>query len=273
MISITPRNFDWGKTNSELETRINERRKAHHEAKLTRSKLHLIKDPLSDLVGPVQLVPQGDWTDCVVFNGCTVPNLCHPHHRLLWHRILQNYKPKHDVLLVMSCIGSKPYSASRLMKQMVHLSKLGWFDMAVMSFHPVPIEPLDASLMYPNIMYDWPHTESDSMMHVHAGLSASMWIEFLSRHHYKKVIFCLSQYDPHIEALQKIMKALPDIEMVNMYDSWQPLHGFIYDHYTSRGNAITSIWKYRFHGFKTTREFISHELGDPKGFRCDAKLD
>lgn len=268
MISITPRDFDYNKAEEFLCANADQRRLDQMKRKLDRGRFIKAENQLAKRIGPVQLLAQSDWTDASVFEGATIPNLCHPHHRWLWHRVLKHYKKRSDTLVVVSCFGGKPYSRSVPLRELLVLAQKGWFDLAVISFHPVPIVPLDASTMYPNMLYDWPHPESDAMMHLESELSASYWVQFLAQNPYEKVVFCLNQYKPHVDVMQKLRSVFPEIKMPNMWDDWPPFHSFIDERY----HGLT-IWKFRYHNFKVLRSFISHELGDPEQFRKDANLE
>ena len=266
MISITPNNFDFNATEAILEQKVNKHNTIRFKSGMNQT-FTPAKNVLAQRIGELQLVPQEIWTDTSVFSGPTVMNLCHPHHRLLWHRILEQYQPRSDVLVVANCACAKPYSKNRTYHWYVKAATKGWFDFAIMSFHPVPVWPLDTSKMYPNIMYDWPHDGSDVMNQWEQCHSMALWTEFLRRFNYKKVIFCLNQYKTHVEVYERLKAELPDVEMPLLWD-YEPVQQFV-----SRIYGKTHIWRSRIHGFKLTREFVAQQLGNPKQFREDVSLD
>ena len=266
MISITPGNFDFNATEAILEQKLNKHNASCFKRGISQ-KFVPAKDVLARRIGRMQLLPQESWTDTSVFSGPTVMNLCHPHHRLLWHRILEHYQPRSDVLAVANCTCSKPYSKNNLYHWYVDAAQKGWFDFAIMSFHPVPVAPLDASKMYPNIMYDWPHDGSEVMNQWELCHSVALWTEFLRRFRYRKVVFCLNQYSIHVETYKRLKAELPDIEMPLLWD-YEPLQQYI-----SRWSPKTPIWYSRIHTFKVTREFVAQQLGNPEQFRRDVLLD
>lgn len=266
MISITPNNFDFDATEAILEQRLDKHNIIRFKSGMNQTFVPA-KDVLVKRIGELQLVPQQAWTDTSVFSSPSVMNLCHPHHRLLWHRILEQYQPKSDVLVVANCACTKPYSKNRTYRWYVEAANKGWFDFAIMSFHPVPVAPLDTSKMYPNIMYDWPHEESNALNQFKLCHNVTLWTEFLRRFRYKKVMFCLSQNKVHVAAYERLKAELPDIEMSLLWD-YKPIQQFV-----SRIYGKTQIWRGRIHQFKLTREFMAQQLGNPEQFRRDVSLN
>ena len=269
MISLTPANFDWESTDKELCEFANQYAKDQIKRKIRIGGFKPTTDALTKRCGRVQLIDQSEWTTSKDFSAPTLPNLCHPHHRILWHRILANYKPKSDVLLVANCSATKPYSNNLQYKFYLKLAKKGWFDLCIMSFHPVPLYPLDASSMYPNNIYNWHHEESEQMVHHEEELNFNQWVEFLSRFHYKKVVFALNQYAPNVRVYNKLKTVFKDIEFFNAYEDSPELREFISEHFQG-GNGP---WRQRLHSFKCTREFIWQCMGNPPQFRVDARLE
>ena len=266
MISITPADFDRNAAEvvlREILDEYNSERVKYGAA----SKFCPAVNVLDKRTGPVQLIPEDQWTNIQPFIEHTVENLCHPHHRILCHRILSNYKRDSDVLLVANCGITKPYSKTRQHEIYNRLAKKGWFDLCIMSFHPVPLVPVDASTMYPNTVYDWHHLESKMMQHHDAQFNFSQWVEFLKRAGYKKVIFCLTLYEGYNEVYHRLKEALPNIEMTLLLEDYPPVKAFIKERFKGTG-----VWVSRIHSFRVTREFIAQCLGNPAQFRRDAKL-
>ena len=267
MISITPANFDWESADKELCEFANQYAEKQIKNKIRIGGFKPTTDALAKRCGRVQLIDQSEWTTGKDFSAPTLPNLCHPHHRILWHRILANYKRNSDVLLVANCGIAKPYSKTRQHQIYNGLAKKGWFDLCIMSFHPVPLVPIDASTMYPNTVYDWHHLESKTMQHHDVQFNFSAWVEFLKRAGYKKVIFCLALYEGYNEVYHRLKEALPDIEMTLLLEDYPPVKTFIKERFKGTG-----VWVSRIHGLRVTREFIAQCLGNPVQFRRDAKL-
>lgn len=267
MISITPTNFDPVYAEDILEKKLDEHN-AYRKITGLKAKFVPAKDLLLKRTGAMQFIPQEEWTNITPFISPSMMNLCHPHHRILWHRFLENFKPRSDVLLVANCSATKPYIKNRQYRHYVKLANLCWFDFCIMSFHPVMCIPFDSSSMYPNIMYDWPHNESQEMARQKVAHNTTLWVEFLSRFKYKKIIFCLNENPSHNAVYYKLKETFPDIEMSLLWEDWEPFRHFATKIYRGRG-----LWKSRVHEFIQTREFISHQLGNSDQFRRDSKLN
>lgn len=267
MITITPCDFNFEAADKLLCSKLNATYAKRRDTDNGKPRCKHFEHILADRIGRVQLMPQAEWCGITPFTAPGVPNLCHPHHRILWHRFLETLKPESDVLVVASCSFSKPYSKNMSYRQYVKLAKKGWFDLCILSFHPVMIHPLDASAMYPNIMYDWPHADSPALTRIKAQHNLSLWVEFLARHPYKKVLFVLNQCEAHVRVYEGLKAAFPDRDLKLLWDDWPRFREYVEKHFKP------GLWQNRMHSLKEVREFISHELGDQEQFRCDAKLE
>ena len=219
----------------------------------------------------MQLIPYDQWGDPTCFDGPTLMHVYHPHWRLAWDRLLANYKSNSDTLLVLFCGGSKPYSSNNLFKLYCNAAKTGIFDFMIASLYPCPVYPFDASLLYPYVVSDWPHTSSPRLTDLYREIHAQYMAEFLRVANYKKVIYCLGDSEERQGTVNLVRKYKPEETTLIDLCSDRDLIAVVKEQFPLfRSNP--GIMEIRLPLLKLTREYIANEFDEPSVVRRALKL-
>lgn len=214
-----------------------------------------------------QVIHYKDWADPHCFFKPSMMHAFHPHWRLAHDRILKNFKPGSDTLLVMFCSGTKPYSANQTYKVYLNAAKQGVFDFMVASLYPVLVHPFDASRLYPYVMSDWPHRASSRLTEVYRRTLTEYTREILEKGGYKKVIYLHNGLKNRSHVVDLIRERAPEgceIIEINMHDQLVATHPPF-----AKNSGLMSV---RWSSTRLSREALAKECNDPDKAREALKL-
>ena len=140
-----------------------------------------------------KLIPKEYWCDISSLIGPSVRVSGHQHILFGIEKMIEISltKKRADILIVVPCSFSKPYSKNNANKKLLKASReTGIFDVMVASIFPATLTPFDASVCYPCAFYSTPLKEiSDMWSQVDERLISKHLVEIIRRLGYKKVIF------------------------------------------------------------------------------------
>lgn len=163
------------------------------------------------------LIPKENWVDVTEFFGTRAKAIFHYQFNELWFKALQKYEATSENLILFSCSGAKPYSKNSTYKKYINKAKkYKCFDIAIVSSpNPVLLHPLDTSIQYPNIFYDFPHVESKELEDLMVQNNVQCLSYLINKHKYKKVILislALKYYSRIIDDLRILH---PNVEFIH----------------------------------------------------------
>lgn len=104
--------------------------------------------------------------------------------RRAFERILETYKPGHDIALVSICTATRPYSLSRKWTRLLkHFS--GKVDFIVQS--NAGVIPLEYECCYPYLNYNGPHEDCYNKQYIETQIQNEKL--FFEKFHYRHVVF------------------------------------------------------------------------------------
>lgn len=117
--------------------------------------------------------------------------LHHPHKAKVSKWDIDNFRKKHDYLLLMQCTNAKPYCSSSVA---IRLGRFrDYVDFGSLAFG---VEPWTLSNLYPGRWLEWDHMKEDHYMHFqYCEQTIRGILDFQKAHKYKKVfVFCQHPY-------------------------------------------------------------------------------
>lgn len=160
------------------------------------------------MVKDEQLIPRKLWDNPNNFNGTKMDTIFHPHFNLLWDSVVETWKPTSSHLMLASCSGSKPYSENLQYQKYIKMHERGFGDFIIISSPcPVAVKPVNASAMYPNCFYDFPHIESPHLENMMIQNNIRCLTQIILKHKYKSVSIThigLPYYDRIMEGVKEL---------------------------------------------------------------------
>lgn len=157
--------------------------------------------------------------------GATKNELLHPHFEV-WQdyfcRFYERPKEKNYVLFV-PCTYTKPYSRSRLHKEILKLVPKNFHIVVISSPGVIPYE---FSGKYPFANYDWPEwEETEEIKKLYIKITAKRVENYLRSQKYKKY-FCFLKPSETFFALEKACKKLKiPLKICLKKDTWEKIKG------------------------------------------------
>lgn len=134
--------------------------------------------------GSELLIPKSEWVPEKQIQGAEVKTLYSPIIQKAFDRILEDFKPSHDVCLVSLCSSTRPYSKSRKWKKFKELYADSC-DLIICSNGG--IIPIQYEECYPYMTYD---AHGEKMYdEVYIRITAQRLLKFFELKHYKKIVF------------------------------------------------------------------------------------
>lgn len=219
-----------------------------------------------------QLIHYSDWANPECFFKPSLMHLYHPHWRLAFDRMLSQYQRKNDVLVVLFCGGTKPYSKNKMFKTYLSAAKLGAFDLSVASLYPVPLYPFDASRLYPYVISDWPHDAGPRLTELSCEVYAAYFREFLIKTGYKRVIFSHLGFGDRQLMVDLAKQYAPESCEIIDLNQCESLLDRCMEKYPGFHHQ-PAFMSMRFFMFKLTRGLIAKYCSDPEFARIALKVD
>ncbi len=135
-------------------------------------------------IGGERLFEKSEWCDPSLLKGSDLDMI---HSRVLdiaFRRMLEQFKPNHDVALMGLCTSTRPYSRTRTWSEFVRLSE-GFADPIVTSNGG--IVPIEFESEWPFLTYDAPGSKEHDRQYIsHLG---KRLVSFFEVHKYERVVF------------------------------------------------------------------------------------
>ena len=130
------------------------------------------------------LIPRNEWVPEKEIQGTDEMVLNHPMMEKAFRRIVELFKPKHEIALVSLCTSTRPYSNSRKWKTFKNMFS-NKVDLIICSNGG--IIPIEFENCYPYLTYDAHGNKKYDEMYI-KKIYERLCI-FFERHKYKKIIF------------------------------------------------------------------------------------
>jgi hypothetical protein len=190
-------------------------------------------------------IPKEYWDAFSNFYGVNPAQLHHPHFYLGFEVELEQLEKCKlaESLVVLHCAARKPYSDNKGYKQYIGASReFRDFDVCILSLYPTMITPLDTSVRYPHICYDWPHIESPGMLYHYEAHNLRMLAYLIKRLKYKNVIFIEWGQMKHLHLLRDYYGIdYISLRELDMYSRW---HRYLFStKEIDENNELVKEWK------------------------------
>ena len=213
-------------------------------------------------------IPKKYWDKFSNFIGVNQQVICHPHFFQAFFNEVEELKNKEhsDTLVMINCSNKKPYNSTPAYNRYIKAS-LGTrlFDLCILSVYPTMLTPIDTSVRYPHICYNWPHTDSESLLSFRSILCAFAIYYLIKNAGYKHVI---NLDFGHNSTKIKHLRDIFGINVINFYD-FVPYKTIIYyifstkiiDPVTNTFKIYKGIPKLRFQSSQATSQFMLDLFG------------
>ena len=175
-------------------------------------------------------IPKEYWDKFSNFTGVNQQVVCHPHFFQAFFNEVEELKNKEhsDTLVMTCCSNKKPYSSAQIYQRYIKAS-LGTslFDFCILSVYPTMLTPIDTSVSYPHICYNWPHTDSESLLSFRSILCTFAIYYLIKNAGYKHVINL--DFGHNFEHI-KILRELFGINVINFYEqlTYKTIHEYLF---------------------------------------------
>lgn len=218
-----------------------------------------------------QIIHYSEWDKAEAFAGASLSHLYHPHWRLAHDRILDQYRRSNDVLVVMFCAGTKPYSSNKMFQIYVDAARRGAFDYLISSLYPCPVHPFDASKIYPYVISDWHGQSSSRLEDLSIQVHVDYMIEFLKQTGYKRVVYHHIGLGDRQRTVDAVKERLPgDIELIDINRD-EHLYDLLVEAFPGY-KEHPHIMSIRWWSAKLGRELVAKYCSDPDFAREALKL-
>lgn len=150
-------------------------------------------------------IPKEYWDKFSNFYGVNPAALHHWHFYQAFEKELADLEKceRSENLVVLHCSNRKPYGENKNYCKFLKCSKeTRRFDVCVLSLYPTMVYPLDTSVRYPHICYDWPHVESPGMLYAYEAHNLRMLAYLVKRLGYKNVVIIEWKQMQHLHLLR-----------------------------------------------------------------------
>lgn len=138
----------------------------------------------------LEVIPRDEWILDDLGN-VNMEALHHPHKAKVSQWDIDNFRKKHDYLLLMQCTNAKPYCSASVARMYSRFRD--YLDFGSLAFG---VEPWALSNLYPGRWLEWDHMQEDHYMHFqYCEQTIQGILDFQEKHKYKKVfVFCQHYY-------------------------------------------------------------------------------